>query len=906
MDVTDTFIQSIELKKHKGLVILCELNQNLFGEPINRQDLYGIELARELRIKGLICPILFVSFLSRQQITSDSINSIVNTIGHSFLQLPCSPVEWDKALNLINWLDPLELLDIQENYCDKHGIAHFALHAINSNIPEASVLHTKLEKTVEDICRLYNHDKKDIITGLEKIFEKNEKDVGLNAVKFIKQTCEKIIEDQGGGTQSIEMAKFKWKVLFLDDDIHDNHPLVKELESRNIGVIQSKSVQQAKEKWDLDTDYHPEIMVIVVDYHLRDDDGIMQRDQGYKFITDSLSKIRRPVKIIAYSSMKRNFLFRSLKYYGLRADVFSKIDFPVSDRKKVNYVCDEIIRLGDKNYEALINLPDAAGWESLKQSYIKYINSPYYIAFEKQISSKANVELDYYNKHKELSLGSYKSLGNRYTQVTKKMISSDGTAITVMDDKRDQEKFQKFYLARRLAIGLSVNHGLSRQEIANLLSGKDVTDNYSKQILANLGLKLTEYPFGLTIDEHSWLQHDQGMDIDKSLTLYWACISEVKYLIKHVFCESEFLQIMLTRNGKIKSLKYGEEIVYFGDDYLPYIRSISDIKTIINKINTSISINDEDYEVELKSFVTLIIQIMTSTKDNSLKAFRGLNSFLSRLTSEEEVYVHELAPLANQTREKEYYMLYEPWRMYKNQFSIMHEDSPSMNEIKENCILAYEQGAFNREFEISQSNEKFQKTSIPRYPYRMIYSSSRSYVNETDNDNILWSKQNMCIYLSINTIKSSINEYIQNIYTSGSENPSTDVENVSEVQVQMPATGPTSENKSIKDAFIATRSDDNSTTREVNSRIERLKQLFNEYGPIESEHISSLDHIDVDISAIESFFPSEDLKDTSRYIIINQSDVKNYSENNQQLIQDRCQLKYLDLGVFELTNETHN
>ncbi len=401
-ELRDTFNLNNE---YKGIIILCELSKDTENKQQLRQNLYGIKLAQELRLKHVKAPILFISFLPESYIVNKAENTIVNTTGHSFFRLLSSPEQWVQKLETLNALSDIGLFDIQQNYCNIEGIAESKLHSLYSNTDNYSELQIKLENTLNEVFTLFNVNPAVAIqnyTGeFQTITDKNRTD----ALNYVLEKCRKLIKpDNDKKLGDIDnnfkiVAEEKWSLLLLDDEIHDEHQFVKELKKRKINVIIAGSVQNAQKILDDDTPI-PEIMVVVTDYRL-EEKGKHQDNQGYDFII-SLADFARPLEMFVYSSMRRRFLLESQKYYKTQVHVYSKIDFKPENIHDIDYLCDTIVRAGNKTRFDIFNMPNNEGWnKNLKAGYIQIRNSSGRIAYEKEISYKANKWIREYNNKPE-------------------------------------------------------------------------------------------------------------------------------------------------------------------------------------------------------------------------------------------------------------------------------------------------------------------------------------------------------------------------------------------------------------------------------------------------------------------------------------------------------------------------
>lgn len=520
---------NLQLKDNDGLIILCELDKDENGQPVPRQDLYGIALAQKLRQEGFRLPIIFTSFLSRRQVYDGKIErEIINTIGHSFVQLPCraqdliDEVDKIKATltdnefrSVAGQLSDLELYDIQNNYCRRSGIAQQKLHSLNglkhNNIKDFDGLKKELIEALSNIFTLYNEP----VASVESTF--NEQYATLNqgnfqeAVTYIEYVCGDLISRKSTDNHSNQIltASNKWSLLLLDDEISSDSELVKELTNRQIKVHCARTVPEAKNILEQDARNQNSITLVVADYRLNDDVNgvkIQQPVQGYSFLKE-LSSTRRHLKLAALSSLPRKFLIESFKHYGVRVDVFPKKDF-MGKKETLSILCDELIMLGEENFLAMARLPKFAsdGWCLFEPFYLYHRNSVNYIQNESYVTLKAKSYCDEIKHNPQNYPFSLKG----YT------VKLEGKSKVPEKEKAFQEFLEKM-VCRRVALWYS-RHAKTESpaEIHKIIKGNDYkgveTETAAKnQINTNLALAVSEFQNNLTIEEFNWLIYEMGM-----------------------------------------------------------------------------------------------------------------------------------------------------------------------------------------------------------------------------------------------------------------------------------------------------------------------------------------------------------------------------------------------------------
>ena len=188
---------------NKGLIILCELQ---LASSSLRNELNGISLAQNLRRNGYKGGILFISFLSRKQVIKLKPEySLINTIGHDFIQLPAHPQEWISTLQTIKPLDDLEWYDIERNYCNRLGTLRMELHALfglthDGSVPLKIIYH-KLILVVKQVGELFQQPVDYLLKKIPNSIEEQSRDKIAALVKEINSGCLEIIN------QSVESGK---------------------------------------------------------------------------------------------------------------------------------------------------------------------------------------------------------------------------------------------------------------------------------------------------------------------------------------------------------------------------------------------------------------------------------------------------------------------------------------------------------------------------------------------------------------------------------------------------------------------------------------------------------------------------------------------------------------------------
>ena len=358
-----TFVSDIrEFKKYTStkdiwgnydaVMILCELS----WENHKFSDFWGIELVqREIRFKRKInLPILFFSFYDRTQIVkNDKKKEIINTwgLGHAFIQLPLAQPCEISCFDTMSSVSELEMLDIL-HYCTFKGM----LESIRHNLNQKNIAESK--KIIE---KLLLESKADSLL----ISDLNNR----NTVNSIREFCNSsdVIETLHSQDINSPVAKrytsTEYKVLLLDDDYSYNDlKWIEELAKEKNTTIQLccyKNPEQALNELKNNANSYS---VIICDYRLKDETGLLYCPQGYSFMKQAVKE--GLYKFIAFSNMPRNF----------RIAVAEKLNIHIENVDK-NLMLSEIGHLAfvEKIIElAEINEKEKEKKASQKKSYLNF------------------------------------------------------------------------------------------------------------------------------------------------------------------------------------------------------------------------------------------------------------------------------------------------------------------------------------------------------------------------------------------------------------------------------------------------------------------------------------------------------------------------------------------------------
>ncbi|MEM9822103.1 MAG: response regulator [Bacteroidota bacterium] len=501
---------------YKGLIIFCELLENKEGQKVFTNEHYGIKLAQCFRREfDLRCPILFTSCVSRKELTQNKLDrAIVNSIGHDFLRLPCHLNEWLGKLKDMEPLSDLEMNDIKRNYCNNYGLAQLEIHDLSklSTVDHLPLIKFReaLEKSIQRIYALFDQSPIAILKEIELKFDLQSADSRVQALNFVEMNCRRITNENVPEVKQelVVQAKHRWTLLLLDDEIGKNALLIKGLERRGVQVL---CAQNAEEAWALlneDEFDENRITLVLSDYRLEQkSDGVVkvhQKIQGYRFL-EELSKNRRHLSLAALSALPRKFLIESFDHFSVRVSVYPKRDY-LENESTLNILCDELVSKGDENYEAIARLlrVSTENWRYYEPFYLAHRNSINYKNNEHYIARRAkeycngvvngNILFDLEGYTRELK-------GN-------KKIPSNPKAF---------KEFLNKMICRRVVLWYSrYQQTTSPKKIHSILKGRNYkgneTDSAAKnQVITNLALPVSDFPWNMTLEEKYGLVRDMGM-----------------------------------------------------------------------------------------------------------------------------------------------------------------------------------------------------------------------------------------------------------------------------------------------------------------------------------------------------------------------------------------------------------
>lgn len=625
--------ESINKNKNlKGIVILCELDNDENDNKTKLQNLYGIELAKKLRLIGCKLPIIFTSFLSRKQVYNNNPeHGIISSIGHKFIRLPVDFKVFEVELSKMRPLTDSELRDVQISACNPEGIVNSRIHQIsgisNKLLHEGSkAAKDDLLNCLIEIHKAYSVSPDEAISEFNIHYHELNNDNIDNAFTFVNTIGKHLIAKFSNNKNSLsidgEYTKKPWKLLLLDDELTKESTLISNLNKLGVEAICTNNAEDAIKALTKDNNLRGKISVILTDYRLYkpiSEDGIIEQQdtQGYTFLQDVGKRFQsRILAGIVYSGLPRQFLLETYGSYRIRPEIYSKIDFKLNDAGAINYLSSRIIEIGDANYNALLALPlGNASWvQNLHEYYLLYRNQPNYLTRERDISDECTLWVNSYM--------------NGEVQPSP-MIKGEGFTPKWDKDELDipetLKRYEAYYKTRRLAQFLKVyleNRKVKeyKNRIAEhlMVKTKKRTVGSIKQFFSTaLGLSLDEFPFGATIEELCWFEYDLGYKVLGNYQVYRNMLLKSEQIIGEYISNIDTLVSKLreldfkfwdnnadqdNKKTNKKKEKVDRFLSFNNKNMNPYIFDKTDFKLSLQFINSNLKLLNEK---EVKRFLEL-------------------------------------------------------------------------------------------------------------------------------------------------------------------------------------------------------------------------------------------------------------------------------------------------------------
>lgn len=595
--------------KFTSIIVLCELEWSHNGLFLPMQNLGGIDLVKDIRrVQNVNIPVLFVSFMSLKRIYNSE-REILTTIGHCFLRLPLLPenlksfIETDfKMRDSGRKLSVMEMNDIKSFYCSKEGILSHKLHYLNKFLNleidpiNHPVIYDELCETIKSIHELFFLEFTSAINSFYELFPTiNKSNISL-AVNHIIRMGNALHDKYGIRVERVNELLpsqdfYPWRVLFLDDEINENHELISCMKKNGLNPIcVSRAIDaifELKNDWETTNN----IMIVVADYRLYElNDGIKkhQEIQGYEFLK-LISSSDHLVRLVAFSGLQRKFLLNSFKHYSIRTEVKSKIDY-LSDDHTYQLFCDELISIGEENWEAVEALPSkCAGFAKYLEDAYKLLRSNTdYNKMENIISSKATEQV------REIQ----RQLGNNQDI---RIVPIENIKSPLMKTIKDREAFfkrlQNYLIARRIALWLFASQkkdiltNIDSRRIAEILTDQKYTTDAYRQILStNLGLSLDDFPMNITIEERRWLQYDMDMNIFRDIDKINFSFQKIQKYFSDFIKTNTSLSNLISKNNYTLSHLYKKNNykITFDKNFAPLLKTSTDIRVMYLLMETQL------------------------------------------------------------------------------------------------------------------------------------------------------------------------------------------------------------------------------------------------------------------------------------------------------------------------------
>ncbi|MGY3214485.1 hypothetical protein [Mucilaginibacter sp. HD30] len=597
--------------QYSHIVVFCELNWSLSGDTVTSLDFSGIKMIQALRSeKEMDLPVMFLSYFDVARIVSSPDREIVLAVGHDLLQLPAAPAIIESAVvdafrdgRRLKKLSPMELSDIKSFYCDKEGALEHLLHALDKyrvvTLTEANkkMVESELEQAIVKIHAMFSADpSRKLMEWKLKSEDIMTKNMG-ELIDSIAETAEGLLDqnrtEEGSSPRSGRAATdYPWTVIFLDDEIDAGHKIIQQLSGRGIRVLCSANAKDAMRDFLESMTSSQKPMVVIADYRLSEPFGTVtrhQKIQGYQFLKE-IAATDHLVRLVAFSNMKRKFLMNSFLHFNVRTVIKSKKDYLTDDQ--IELFCDEIIELAEENYEAASLLPTGTSPSQtiLFDAYKLYRKHKAYEEMERQTAFTAKDICDYLQE--QIDAGQ---------ELEIEPINHVRSPLIKFKKNEDAyfRRFQDYMVARRVALWLyAVNKtprgpgwdsGETIRQIAELLAGKKYTPEsefYRGITNTNLGLKLEDFPFNITIEERYFLHYEMGLGIIRDVRAILPAITRCAALLKELIISTPLLfdqiaaqgfKLGFIYKGKKNNDNNRQEII-FSHDGLPDIKTPGGLK----------------------------------------------------------------------------------------------------------------------------------------------------------------------------------------------------------------------------------------------------------------------------------------------------------------------------------------
>lgn len=539
------------------IIILAELNWD--GRKLS--EFYGIEILKKLRLeKRLLIPAIVCSFLSKDYFLAQSFkgkNDILKTPGHLFRQLP---FDINEIKNIsIQPLDEETLDDIVESFCNIEGKFNEEIHKLKNTFiisndkkikpPDElrGILIDALETSTERLLNLFDNDnrlteaKKSVIKEINSLITAQENyDRAIELISIFESQLRQLLPAQEQQSTFLQVEEPKWKVIFVDDEEQICQRVRKEFEDRNIVCETASNASEVFKLLDNDVRTNWST-ALIADYRLLKPDGDLQDIQGYSILKRVYLDKPNFLAYFALTAAHRKALLRIQRTYQMRVFTYSKEDI-LSSSGAFNMFADKVREEAEKIYDAVCSQPQLTSWQEKSNKNIEPLKN-YYRAHRAAI--------DYENSEKCIN-----EQAKNFVDRTLEAFDNGGDAPShnyefqaeLKEGPKNIEclkKFRQRLIGRRIAIGLYIWGGFTRERIFYAMKKNPVLDidaipvnerptKKSIDALLNTALALSiddDIPNNLLVEERDWLKNTMNIDLDENnQTAY----QEIEYIIDNI------------------------------------------------------------------------------------------------------------------------------------------------------------------------------------------------------------------------------------------------------------------------------------------------------------------------------------------------------------------------------------
>lgn len=528
------------------IIIECEKEYEYPNhQKRNADTVSGIEYAKFLRrSKKEKRPILFVSTSPVLSLLKKKDTGIITSIGHTYLKKGYSSEQFNDALLTINPLNEIQLKDIIHNFCQPRSSVREGFHAFKgriNSIKGKSITGEKKDSLFKAEFASYEIELKKEAGEYPAILKEYKRIIAQynseepNSIEYITGVQEEsfvyFLPTDDESNEQITVEQKPWKVLLLDDEPEGLQPVIEMLKTKKIQYVIAASSKEAKTI--IQQDEKNDITVVICDYRLCEPPNEqwikpkMQAEQGYDFLI-WLATQNRYNAMVALSGLSKWFLMDSFRKYQINVKVYSKTGLNTGGAR---LIVDDIEYLGDRMYETILSLPTAVEWKKQLLPYYKWykLECTEADSFETTIAAKSEEIIQQLDKQLELrSRITDEKERNKYLRLQ----DSVGRATEIFEEAFDENKIDAFKLKlvyRRVLIYYLIKGTIPIHTVAKVLNlgsaDSQVRDNKNalsddqdykgmkKQVLSCQGVKESDIPFNILIEEKLWLKHKMGVEI---------------------------------------------------------------------------------------------------------------------------------------------------------------------------------------------------------------------------------------------------------------------------------------------------------------------------------------------------------------------------------------------------------